>query len=158
MVYYENFNLSISTKRFFSVYVPNKFIRNNSGVISKIFSAIFNNENILIHDDEEQTLDYTFDKDAIFALIKVELHERSIGEVYNIGTKKETSVNELVNIILDITHTKTEIKFIDKRDIDNIRRRVLNIEKIRSKLKWIPATNLEQGIRKTVKYYIENNG
>jgi UDP-glucose 4-epimerase len=36
---------------------------------------------------------------------------------------------------------------IDRRDIDNIRRRVMNIEKIRRELRWTPEVTLERGLR-----------
>jgi UDP-glucose 4-epimerase len=43
--------------------------------------------------------------------------------------------------------------YIDRRDIDNIRRRVLSIERIRSRLRWQPQVNLEEGLRRTVEWY-----
>jgi nucleoside-diphosphate-sugar epimerase len=40
----------------------------------------------------------------------------------------------------------------DRRDIDNIRRRVVNIEKTRRTLRWIPEVTLEEGLRRTVEW------
>jgi len=42
--------------------------------------------------------------------------------------------------------------YVDKRDIDNIRRRVLNIEKIRRVLRWVPTTTLTNGLGKTFEW------
>jgi len=42
---------------------------------------------------------------------------------------------------------------IDRRDIDNIRRRVLNIELARTRLRWQPQIGLREGLRRTVEWY-----
>jgi hypothetical protein len=40
----------------------------------------------------------------------------------------------------------------DRRDVDNIRRRVVNIEKTRRTLRWVPEVTLEEGLRRTVEW------
>jgi UDP-glucose 4-epimerase len=40
----------------------------------------------------------------------------------------------------------------DRRDVDNIRRRVVNIEKARRALRWIPEVTLDEGLRRTVEW------
>ena len=76
------------------------------------------------------------------------------GQVYNVATGCETTVNTLARMIREITCSQVEIKSIDRRDIDNIRRRVLNIEKIRRELRWIPSVTLETGLTHTYKWLI----
>ena len=49
-----------------------------------------------------------------------------------------------------------EPTYVDRRDIDNIRRRVLNIEKIRRELRWVPTTTIEQGLRKTYNWLCQH--
>ena len=44
---------------------------------------------------------------------------------------------------------------IDRRDIDNIRRRVVNIEKIRHMLRWSPQVTLDRGLERTVRWFEE---
>jgi UDP-glucose 4-epimerase len=78
------------------------------------------------------------------------------GQVYNVGTGRETSVNQLVRMIIQITGTEVEPEYIDRRDIDNIRRRVVNIEKIRRELRWSPAVTIEKGLRYTYEWLKEN--
>jgi UDP-glucose 4-epimerase len=41
---------------------------------------------------------------------------------------------------------------INRRDVDNIRRRVVNIEKTRRALRWVPEVTLEEGLRRTVEW------
>ena len=74
---------------------------------------------------------------------------RAVGEVFNIGTGFETDINTLAQTIVRVTGQDVPIQHVDRRDIDNIRRRVLNIEKIRRTLHWAPGHTLRQGLEKT---------
>jgi UDP-glucose 4-epimerase len=53
------------------------------------------------------------------------------------------------------TDQPVSIVNIDRRDIDNIRRRVVNIEKARRMLRWSPQTTLERGMRATAEWFRE---
>ena len=68
----------------------------------------------------------------------------------------EVSVNTLAQMIREVTGTSCEIEYIDKRDIDNIRRRVVNIEKARHELKYSPQFTLRRGLEKTVEWFRTN--
>jgi len=58
----------------------------------------------------------------------------------------------------DVTDTPISPAYIDKRDIDNIRRRVLNIEKIRRVLRWSPMITLTKGLEMTYDWLCNENG
>jgi UDP-glucose 4-epimerase len=124
------------------------------GVVSKFFDSVLNDHPIQIHGDGEQTRDYTCVDDVVEATMLAALSQKVVGEVFNIGTGKETSVRQLAQLVLEISGKNSRPIFIDRRDIDNIRRRVLNIEKVRKHLKWIPVTTLEEGLKKTYKWLI----
>jgi UDP-glucose 4-epimerase len=62
------------------------------------------------------------------------------------------SVNRLARLIVETARTDVDLEYVDRRDIDNIRRRVLNIEKIRRELRWVPAVTLEEGLRRTYEW------
>ena len=79
------------------------------------------------------------------------------GQVYNIATGRETSVNQLAETIAAVTGTEFEAENIDRRDIDNIRRRCSIFEKIRRELRWTPSIILEQGLRRTYAWLVEHN-
>jgi nucleoside-diphosphate-sugar epimerase len=63
----------------------------------------------------------------------------------------------LARIIIRITGAQVEPTYVDRRDIDNIRRRVVNIEKIRRELRWVPSVTIEEGLRRTYQWLKENN-
>jgi UDP-glucose 4-epimerase len=102
--------------------------------------------------DGEQTRDYTFISDAVDATILAAVHPKALGEVFNVGTGIETSVNKLAEIIALVV-TAINIEYLPERDIDNIRRRSTDIEKIHQSLGWSPKFNIKTGIEKTIQWY-----
>jgi len=157
--YFETYMVPVSLVRYTNVFGPYSNPQNPySGVISKFIYSALNNQPITIHGDGEQTRDFTYVDDTIEATISVAISDKSIGEIYNVGTGVETSINNLAKIILEIlNNSKSEIRHIDKRDIDNIRRRVLDIEKIRKSLRWTPKVTLKDGLVKTINWVIKTS-
>jgi len=155
--FYETYRLPVSILRYSNVYGVNQSPLNPyCGVVSKFFESLMKNEAPHIHGDGEQTRDFTYVDDVVEATLLASLNPRCEGDVFNVGTGKETSVNELADRILGVTESGVKPKYIDRRDIDNIRRRVLNIEKSRRVLRWIPQTTLDAGLKKTYLWLLEN--
>lgn len=156
--FYEVFGVPVTIVRYSNVYGYNQSPGNPyCGVIGKFMNATIRNEPIQIHGDGEQTRDFTFIDDAIWATVEAALVPKAIGETYNIGTGVDVSVNKLAEAIIKITGSKSIIQNIDRRDIDNIRRRVINIEKIRHELKFSPQANLNSGLEKTFSWMKEHS-
>lgn len=152
--YYEVHNLPVTVVRYSNVYGYNQSPTNPyCGVIGKFMDNALKNLPLKIHGDGEQTRDFTFVDDACNATIQAALNPKSTGEVYNIGTGIEVSVNNLAELIIKMTSSKSTVEHINRRDIDNIRRRVLNIEKIRHHLKFFPEYPLKDGLNKTIEWF-----
>jgi UDP-glucose 4-epimerase len=148
--FYESYGLSTAVVRYSNVYGPGQRPDNPyCGVVSKFFEAASAGEPPRIHGDGEQTRDFTFVDDAVEATLLAAFTAKADGQVYNVGTGRETTINQLARIIIEITQAKVEPSYVDRRDIDNIRRRVVNIEKIRRELRWVPSVTVEQGLRRT---------
>jgi len=153
MAFYESYDVPVTILRYSNVYGTNQSPDNPyCGVVSKFFNSVVNGNPPQIHGDGEQTRDFTFVDDVVEATMLAALSPKVVGEVLNVGTGKETSVRQLAKLIIEICGNCLDIEYIDRRDIDNLRRRVLNIEKIRKNLKWIPTTTLEAGIKKTFEW------
>lgn len=151
--FYEVFGLPVTVIRYSNVYGYNQSPENPyCGVIGKFLFSAIKNEPISIHGDGEQTRDFTFIDDAIWATIQAAVVPRAIGQTYNIATGVDVSVNNLAKEILHATGSRSEVRNIDRRDIDNIRRRVLNIEKIRHELQYSPQFTLQAGLEKTFQW------
>jgi UDP-glucose 4-epimerase len=156
--FYESYNLPTAVVRYSNVFGLGQTPENPyCGVVAKFFQAAMADEPPQIHGDGEQTRDYTFVEDAVTATLSVAVSPRATGQAYNVGTGRETSVNRLAQLIAEITGASVEPRHVDRRDIDNIRRRVVNIEKIRRELRWTPVVTVEQGLRDTYDWLLERD-
>ena len=150
----ESYGLRVTTVRYSNVYGPGQRPDNPySGVVSKFLVQAHAGESISVHGDGEQTRDYTYIDDAVDATLTAAVHPRAEGEIFNVGTGIETSVNRLAAAVGEALGVDVDIQHIDRRDIDNIRRRVVNIEKIRRMLRWTPQWTLERGLTETADWY-----
>jgi UDP-glucose 4-epimerase len=153
MAFYESYGIPVTILRYSNVYGVNQSPTNPyCGAVSKFFNWVLSDTPPQIHGDGEQTRDFTCVDDAVEATMLAALSKKVDGEVLNIGTGKETTVKHLVNLIIEISGKDIQPILINRRDIDNIRRRVLNIEKVRKDLRWIPSTTLEEGLAKTYQW------
>ncbi len=128
-----------------------------------IYNALHGDE-LPIYGDGKQVRDWLYVDDHCSAIRKV-LHNGEPGEVYNIGgynQKQNIEVVELICSILDEIHPrqnnvsyKEQIKYVDDRK-GHDRRYAINASKINDKLGWRPEYEFDDGIRKTVIWYVEN--
>jgi UDP-glucose 4-epimerase len=155
--FYESYNLPSAIVRYSNVYGTNQDPKNPyCGVVSKFFESAIKNEPIRIHGDGEQTRDFTFVKDTALATIEALINPKSTGGIFNTGSGGEISINDLAKRIIEISGSTSGIEYVDKRDIDNIRRRSVNIELIRRTLRWSPSYTIEKGLKETYEWILQN--
>ena len=153
--FYESYGVPAATVRYSNVYGPRQSASNPyCGVIGKFLEAVFHGTPIQIHGDGLQTRDFTYVDDAVQATLLAAVSPRAVGQVFNVGTGFETNVNRLAELIMKVLERHVAVRHVDRRDIDNIRRRVLNIEKIRSCLRWTPQVTLAEGLRRTAEWFV----
>jgi UDP-glucose 4-epimerase len=154
--FYESYGMSSAVVRYSNVYgVAQRPDNPYCGVVSKFFESAMNDEPPRIHGDGEQTRDFTYIDDVVEATLLAGISPKADGQVYNVGTGREVTINQLARAIIEITGARVEPAYVDRRDIDNIRRRVVNIEKIRRELRWLPNFTVEQGLRRTYQWLKE---
>ena len=156
MAFFESYGLPTSAVRYSNVFGPGQDPANPyCGVVAKFIESLFERKPPVIHGDGNQTRDFTYVDDAVEVTVMAAQSDRSLGEVFNVGTGVETRVNELAAVLAQIIGVDVQPQHTDRRDIDNIRRRVLNIEKTRRTLRWVPSFTLEHGLRNTVAWQRE---
>ena len=114
-------------------------------LIPKIIYNIINNKDLPIYGDGKNSREWIYVKDHCEALIQV-FKKGKKGEFYNIGS------NENID---NLSESKSKIKFVKDRP-GHDRRYALNSNKIINSLKWKRKTDINEGLYKTVKWYIEN--
>jgi len=157
--FYESYGTPVSAVRYSNIYGPGQRPDNPyCGVVSKFFAGAIAGDVLRIHGDGEQTRDFTYIDDAVEATILAAIHPRAEGEVFNVGTGIETSVNDLAATIAAVLDRDVATEPVDRRDVDNIRRRVVNIEKARRMLRWSPQVTLEHGLARTARWLASEEG
>jgi UDP-glucose 4-epimerase len=153
LLYHMAYDVPTACVRYSNVYGPGQTTRNPyCGVIGKFFDAAFEGRPLIVHGDGEQTRDYTYVRDAVEGTVLSAVSPKALGDVFNIGTGVETSVNTLAHEISALFGGSLPIQHVDRRDIDNIRRRALSPEKIRVRLGWLPKVRLKDGLRMTYEW------
>ncbi len=151
--FHESYDLPVAVVRYSNVYGEGQRPDNPyCGVVSKFFASAYSDRPLSIHGDGQQTRDFTYVDDAVDGTLMAAIQPRAIGEVFNIGTGIETSINELAVLVARAAGREPVIEHIDRRDIDNIRRRVVNIEKARRMLRWSPQVSLPRGLAMTARW------
>jgi len=146
--YYETFGLSTTVVRYANVYgAPAGDGSPVAGVVDRFLKDALNGRPVRVHGDGEQTRDFVYLDDAVDATLQTCWTSKAEGQIYNIGTGIETTINALVEKVLSVAGSSSPLETVDRLDIDNIRRRVLNIEKIRREIRWTPRITLEQGLK-----------
>lgn len=153
IIYNRNYSIPVSVIRYSNVYGYGQSPLNPyCGVLGKFIHNALTGQPLSVIGDGEQTRDYTFITDAVEATILAAVHPMALGEVFNVGTCVETSVNKLVDIISE-TVPGCQVRQVPERDIDNIRRRMIDIEKIHQRLGWSPRIGIQKGIQETIAWY-----
>ncbi|MCG2697929.1 GDP-mannose 4,6-dehydratase, partial [Candidatus Parcubacteria bacterium] len=78
--------------------------------------------------------------------------ERDTQGIFNIGSGKEISVLELIDVLEKINNKKFEYKHYKER-IGEVRRSVLDCNKARELLNWRAKTDIKEGLKKTIDYF-----
>ncbi len=156
IIYNKQYEISTSVVRYSNVFGYGQSPNNPyCGVMGKFIHNALTGQPICIIGDGQQTRDYTFVTDAVDATILAAIHPHADGEIFNIGTGIEASVNSIADLVIN-TIPGVKIDYLPPRDIDNIRRRVMDITLIQSKLGWEPVVQLKDGVSRTIKWYRDN--
>ncbi len=148
--YYSSvFGLEYVALRYANVYGPRQDPFGEAGVVAIFSERILSNKPCIVYGDGEQTRDYVYVMDVVEANIKA--LSAPIG-IYNIGTGKETSVNELIEVLRSVSGRDFSVVYDAPRP-GEVRRIALNCEKANKLLNWTPKTSLVDGIRETFNYF-----
>ena len=113
---------------------------------------------ITIYGDGKQTRSFTYVKDVVRAMIALMDCPKAIGDVFNIGSEEEISINDLARKIKKMTNSDSEIVRIPYQEaygkgFEDMRRRTPNISKIRKLIGYRPSLTLDEVIMKVIEYF-----
>lgn len=115
-------------------------------VFQKWIHAIYNDEEIIMYGDGEQTLDLVHSSDAAKANVLAMFNDNVSNEHFNVGTGIETSLKTVLSIIERFLGKKARVRHVET-DPHLVRRRCASIEKINNMLGFVPSVSVEEGTR-----------
>ena len=149
--YYRQHKLKIKVARIFNTYGP-RMHPNDGRVVSNFIVQSLKGKDITVYGDGLQTRSFCYIEDLINVIIQfMNSDVEFIGPV-NIGNPVEFSILELAEILIKITNSKSNILFKDTVE-DDPRHRQPDILLAKEKLNWKPVVQLEEGLKKTIKYF-----
>jgi len=152
--YKEQYGLKTIIFRYGNVFGPRQNPSGEAGVVAIFYNRLLKAQAPIINGDGEQTRDYIFVRDVVNAnLLALKLNS---SDTFNVGTGKETSVNELTNLILEVAESNIEVKGSKKNNFEQ-RRSCLDYKKLNGSLNWFPEVSLKEGLSETFIFF-KNNG
>ena len=148
----ESLGLPVNITRCSNNYGPYQFPEK---LIPLFVTNALSDKELPLYGDGKNIRDWIYVKDHCGAVDLV-LHKGVEGEVYNIGGRSEKANIKITELILDyLGKPHTLIKYVKDR-LGHDRRYAIDCSKIEKELGWKPAYSFEDGMKKTIRWYIDN--
>jgi UDP-glucose 4-epimerase len=153
--YYHMYGLDYAALRYFNVYGPRMDTDGKyTEVMIKWLDCIKVGRNPLICGDGSTTMDFVYVKDVARSNILALLSDVT-DEVFNIGSQRETSLEELLKILLKVNNSALAPRFITENTVNPVKRRLADIGKAGKTLNYQPLVGLEEGLKLLSEWYFE---
>lgn len=139
--------------RIFNTYGPRSNPKDGRVVPNFCVQAL-NHEPITIYGDGNQTRSFCFVDDLVRGLIALMETDGLAGQVVNLGSPNECTIQEFAERIIALTHSRSAIEF-HALPVDDPVRRQPDITKARELLGWEPQIGLGDGLAATVDYFAQ---
>lgn len=154
--YYRSFNTPVAIIRPFNTYGPRQSAR---AVIPTIISQVLAGKENIKLGALTPTRDLNYVKDTVEGFIKIAESDKTIGDVTNIGSGKEISVESLAKLIFDLMGKNINILSDEDRirpENSEVNRLCADNRKALETTGWSPQYSLEQGLRETIEWMKDN--
>ena len=149
--YFREFGIPTTSLRFYTVYGPRG---RPDMAIRKFFNLILEGKEITIYGDGNQIRDFTYISDIVDGLILAAEKDVARGEVFNLGCSNPIKINDLVDKMFNIAGKPKKVKHVESQKGDvNITHS--DITKAKKLLGYEPKINLDEGLRKTYDWQVE---
>lgn len=136
--------------RVFNAYGPEQRLPPaHAPVIPYVIKQALDNGTIVIHGDGKQTRDYVYVDDVVDAMVHATMTSDINRLIINVGSGKETSVNEIAKTVMEISDKKPEIVHNQHHD-SGPSRMCADISLAQKKLGYKPSVSLREGLIKTI--------
>ncbi|HRW09764.1 MAG TPA: GDP-mannose 4,6-dehydratase [Caldilineaceae bacterium] len=154
---YREYGLPVTIMRFFNTVGPGQTGRYGM-VVPRFVRQALRHEAITVYGDGEQSRCFCHVADTTRAIqLLLDAAEKTSGEIYNIGSSEEVTINQLAQTVIERTDTASTIEYIPYSDayapgFEDMRRRVPDTSKLRNTVEWQPEHTLTQILDDVVAY------
>jgi UDP-glucuronate decarboxylase len=149
--YHRQHDLSIKVMRIFNTYGP-RMHPSDGRVVSNFIVQALKGEDITIFGDGMQTRSFGYVSDLISGMYKLMNSSDNVIGPINIGNPVEFTMLELAENVLELTGSKSKLKFLPLPQDDPMQRKPI-IDLARKELGWEPKVQLKEGLVETIKYF-----
>ena len=156
--YYKSYNMPIKLIRPFNTFGPRQ---SNRAIIPTIISqCIKNKKKQILLGNLKPTRDLNYVEDICVAFYEVFKSKKAVGEVLNVGSNSNISINQLAKKIMKIMEVNYSIKNTNSRkrpknsEVDHLK---CDNSKIKKFTNWKSKTKLDVGLKRTIDWYLKNN-
>lgn len=152
MAYYRTYGLPVTISRCSNNYGPYHFPEK---LIPLMIANALADKPLPVYGNGENVRDWLYVEDHCRAIDLI-IHDGKVGEVYNVGGHNEKRNIDIVRIICqELGKPESLIVHVEDRK-GHDRRYAIDPAKIHRELGWLPETKFEDGIKKTIKWYLEH--
>lgn len=152
LAYHRTFGLPVTISRCSNNYGPYHFPEK---LIPLMIANALNDQPLPVYGTGENVRDWLYVTDHCIAIDRI-IRNGKVGEIYNIGGHNERTNLEVVKTILqELGKPESLIRYVTDRP-GHDRRYAINPTKIREELGWEPTTTFDEGIKRTIRWYLDN--
>ena len=156
-LYHELYGLETVSLRFFIVFGPGQDPYSEySAVIPKFITKLLAKEAITVYGDGEQSRDFTYIDNVVDANLLALRAPNAPGEVCNIGCGQRVTLIELIRILEELLGVQAHVIYAAAKPGD-VRHSLADITKAARVLGYVPKTEIEEGLRRTMEAYVKSN-
>jgi len=155
-IFYNIYQVPTICLRYFNVFGPKQNPDSQySAVIPKFIKAFLSDEKPVIFGDGKQSRDFTFVDNVVSANVLAAKSKTGLGEVFNIACEGETSLNELVGFLQEISGKKIEAEYKEAR-LGDVPHSKADISKAKEFLGYRSLVDIKEGLKKTFDWYAKS--
>jgi dTDP-glucose 4,6-dehydratase len=153
--YWCTYDLPIVIVRPFNNYGP---FQHPEKALPRFIIQALNDQPLTIHGDGHASRDWLFVEDDAEAIESMIAAERDVvaGEVINVATGIDISVNDIADAVLDALDKPRDLKVFQKERLGQVDRHIGSTDKAERLLGWTARTSFEQGLERTIAWYVDN--
>ena len=157
LAYHRQSGLPVSIVRYFNIYGP-RCLSGGYGVIARFAERAVSARPLIVHGDGGQSRCFTYVDDAVRGTLLAGTMEAANGQVFNLGTARETTIGELAAMVRDAAGAAVPIEHVSYEQeygagFEDTRRRVPDVGKAERLLGFRAEVPLEDGLRRTIEWW-----